>query len=129
MLQFKVKEILLASGKKTPAAWLVKHCGMSVSKAYKIVNGKQKSIDLRDFSKLCENLHCTPNDLMYWKETARTKLPATHPCMTMLTPPSKNDDWFTLFKNLPADKVLALHKAAKEELENGASVKSNPKED
>jgi len=122
MLQFKVKEMLLASGKKNPGIWLMKHCEMSKPKAYSIINNKQKSISLKDFSKLCENLHCTPSDLMYWKETLSTKVLPDHPVMTKLTPPSKNDDWFTLFKNMTPDKIIALHKLALAELEK----KNNP---
>jgi len=117
MLQFKVNEMLQAAGHRYPAAWLVKHCGMTMAKAYKITQGKQKSISVADFSKLCENLHCTPNDLMYWQETARTKVPPTHPCMTQLTPPNKNADWAVLFKKLPTEKILKLHEQAVNELD------------
>ena len=116
MLRFKVKEILETVGKKTPGTWLKKHCDMSHPKAYNILNNKQKSINLRDFSKLCENLNCTPNDLMYWEQTARTKIPDTHPCITRLTVPDKNSDWFKIFSQLSADKIIELHAIAIEKL-------------
>jgi len=112
MLHFKVKEVIMATGKKYPAAWLVKFCGFSMPKAYKIIKNKQQSIRLEDFSKLCENLNCTPNDLMYWKETKHTKLPDTHPCMTKLTQPDKYSDWDTIFKNLSPEKIMELKEHA-----------------
>ena len=117
MLHFKVKEILEASGKKFPSAWLVKHCGFSLPKAHNIVNNKQKSINLKDFSKLCENLNCTPNDLMYWDQSKFNPLLDSHPCITKLTKPTKNSNWFTIFSKLPPDKILELHAIAEEKLE------------
>jgi len=116
MLRFKVKEILDATGIKAPGAWLQKHCEMSHPKAYNILNNKQKSINLRDFSKLCENLNCTPNDLLYWEETPRTKIPDTHPCMTQLTKPEPNSNWFKIFTQLSSDKIRELHQVALEKL-------------
>ena len=116
MLHFKVKEILQATAKKHPGVWLQKHCDLSESKAYKILNEKQDSINLRDFSKLCEKLNCTPNDLLYWEQTARNRLPDNHPCVTQLQKPEKNSDWAMIFSQLTPDKILELHTVALEKL-------------
>ena len=112
MLQFKVKEILEATGKRYPGKWLMFACGMSRPKAYSIINNKQNSINLEDFSKLCENLYCTPNDLMYWKQTASTQVPDDHPCITQLKAPEKNMKWFNVFSQLSPDKMSEVHEFA-----------------
>ena len=116
MIKFKIKELLLAAGKPNPGRWLTTHCDFNAGKAYKFVNGKQKSITLEDISKLCENLNCTPNDLLYWEQTKSHTLPQGHPCITQLTAPNANDDWFTIFKKLTPDKVLELHQVALDKL-------------
>ena len=117
MIRLKVKEILLASGKQYPATWLVKHCGMTVPKAYKILNGKQKSLNFKDISKLCEKLNCTPNDLFYWENTGHSKVPDNHPLIEALKTPDKYSNWFDIFKRLSADKVVELHSKAGEMVE------------
>ena len=123
MLKFKVKEILNATGKKTPVKWLKNHCDMSEAKAYNIYNGKQKSINLKDFSKLCENLNCTPNDLMYWYHSPQTKLPETHPCITTLVVPDKLNNWYDIFRHLSPTEVIELHTLAKERVNEKKLVK------
>ena len=125
MLHYKIKQVLQATGHRYPATWLKNHCNFGKDKAYKSLNGDQKTINMRDLSKLCENLNCTPNDLMYWEQTARTKVPETHPCMTQLKPPLKISDWDMVFKHLPADKVLELHEMALKKIEEGKSKTGN----
>ena len=109
MLSYKISEILLAGGKEYPYKWLVNYCGFSRNKAYKILKMEIKSITLVDLAKLCEGLHCTPNDLMYWENTPRLTLPPGHPLLA-LTPPSKKSDWHKLFKTIEPNKLIELHR-------------------
>jgi len=117
MLKFKIKEVLEASGKLHPGNWLMKNSGLGEGKSYKLVNSLQKSISLEDLSKLCRILNCTPNDLLYWEQTAQNRLPTDHPCLLNLEKPIKNGDWNSIFRKMSPDKVLELNRLALRELE------------
>ena len=116
MLKYKIKEMLEASGIEYPAKWLIKYCDFSETKAYKFVNNKQISISTKNLTTLCENLNCTPNDLYYWVDSGRTRLPENHPLVTKLSPPSKTNHWFKMLKHLPPEKVMEIHKIVQDEL-------------
>lgn len=118
MLKFKIKEVLLTLDKRYPQAWLMKICRFSNNKAFNIINGKQKSISLADITELCYQLHCSPNDLLYWDPNPQRPLPPTHPCITQLSPPDVTPEWQNLFKNMYPDEVLELKKIAEEKIKN-----------
>ena len=109
MLSLKLKEVLAQQGKLQPYRWLTRLCGFSKAKAVNLINLKQKSIAFADLSTLCVNLHCTPNDLLYWDETKSRKLPPTHPIMTQLTPPPDIEGWKQLFKHMTEEQIKELY--------------------
>ena len=74
MLKLKLKEILLAQGKKSPQAWLQENCKLTRMKAYKLVNHKQKSIAYDDLSRICIALECTPDALFWWDNSKKLKV-------------------------------------------------------
>jgi DNA-binding Xre family transcriptional regulator len=119
MLQFKVNEILRATGKMNPASWLVKFCGLKRGKAQNIVNNTQDTINLKDLSKLCEALQCTPNDLLYWQNKPGSELLPAHPCLTQLKQPEELADWHDLFMRLPNTDLLMINHLAKQKMEGG----------
>lgn len=108
MLSYKISEILLASGKKYPAKWLMNYCSFGKTKAFKIANKQVQSITLRDLTKICEGLRCTPNDLMYWENTPALTLPPDHP-LAQLGAPSKKSDWYKLLNSMEPTKAMVLH--------------------
>ena len=75
MLQFKVKEVMLAAGITNPYSWLVKYPKFSQRKANGLLNQTAKTITLKDISKLCMLLNCTPNDLFALRQM---DLPSHH---------------------------------------------------
>lgn len=126
MLQYKINQILLAMGKKNPAVWLVKNCGFSKAKAYNIINNKQSMISLKDFSKLCDALYCTPNDLMYWQNTPAHQLQPQHPCITKLTPPEAINDWHKLLNHLTPTDIEEVRQLALAKMEKENNLRRNP---
>jgi DNA-binding Xre family transcriptional regulator len=124
MLKFKVKEVLLALDKRNPQMWLRKVCGFSKTKAANIVNNKQTMISVKDFTELCYQLKCTPNDLMYWQQKENFKLEDSHPCMQKLTPPDKMPEWKHILRLLPPEDVKELKALAEQKLEE--KVNSTP---
>ena len=118
MLQYKIKETILALDIRFPKTWLMKVCGFPNNKSTRMANGLQKSITLADLSELCYQLNCTPNDLLYWKPDPLRPLPPTHPCNTKLTPPVEVPEWQNLFKNMYPDEVIAIKKIVEETIKN-----------
>lgn len=110
MLQLKLKEVLDATARKYPYRWMMSYFGFSKNKCYQYLNNKQNAIDLRDFSKLCEGLRCTPNDLLYWEQTENMQLDPQHPIMVELHRPSERSEWYKLLNTLGPDKLAKLHK-------------------
>ena len=123
MLKFKIKEILLALDKRNPQTWLRKVCGFSRMKAFNIVHNKQTMIGLNDFSELCYQLNCTPNDLMYWHQTEKSRLEDSHPLMQQLTPPDKMPEWKHILRLLPPDDVKEIKALAEQKLAKNTKPK------
>jgi hypothetical protein len=99
MLQFKIKEILQASGIKNPYKWLVKS-GFGHLKAINLLKNEQKTITQKDMSKLCYLLYCTPNDLFYWSQTTIYELPNDHPIRTQLKDAPLHANWLDLVRQV-----------------------------
>ncbi len=109
MLQFKVKEVMLAAGIANPYSWLVKYPKFSQRKANGLLNQTAKTITLKDISKLCMLLNCTPNDLLFWAADKRQLISAAHPCNTQLTPPNPDANWEQLLVQIPKSDVIGIH--------------------
>ena len=109
MLQFKVKEVMLAAGIPNPYTWLIKYGKFSQPKATGLLKQSAKTITLKDISKLCMLLNCTPNDLLYWAADKRQLISETHPCNTQLTPPNPDANWEQLLVQIPKSDVLDIH--------------------
>jgi|GEM_PF-924983 len=108
MLKLKLKQVLLAQGKKSPQAWLQENCSMTQSKAHNLVNNKQKSIAFEDLGKICRVLQCTPDELFWWENTKRTQIEEWHPCRVKLIEPDKAANWTVRIEGLNPDRVEAL---------------------
>src|SRR5690606_31309865 len=98
MLQFKLKEVLNIRGHWSAHKWLTTIGGMNPASASKILNGKQKSLNLEHLSRICANLDCAPNDLLYWEETKKYNLGPKHRLHTELQAPPEISDWETILK-------------------------------
>ncbi len=118
MLNFKIKEILLALDKRNPQIWLVKVCGFKRTKAFNIIHNKQKTINLEDFSELCYQLQCTPNDLLYWQNNPSRMVEPTHPLIAQLSPPDEEPEWRNLLKNMHPTEVIELKRIAEQKIKN-----------
>lgn len=69
-----LKPILAARNILHPTAYLLK-IGINSNTANKMLKGEAVLVSLRQLTTLCQNLNCTPNDLMALREI---DLPETH---------------------------------------------------
>lgn len=69
-----LKPILAARNILHPTAYLLK-IGINSNTANKMLKGEAVLVSLRQLTTLCQNLNCTPNDLMALREM---DLPETH---------------------------------------------------
>jgi len=116
MLHYKLKALLYSKGILYPNAWLKKNCNFSSTKATNLLSGKQISISRKDLSYICGVLECTPNDLLYWKDTPTISLGENHPIRKELTPPPRIQDWKKLLRNISPEKAAELYAMAVKEL-------------
>ena len=69
-----LKPILAARNILHPSAYLIK-IGINSNTANKMLKGEAVLVSLRQLTTLCQNLNCTPNDLLALREM---DLPETH---------------------------------------------------
>ena len=69
-----LKPILVARNILHPTAYLIK-IGINSNTANKMLKGEAVLVSLRQLTTLCQNLNCTPNDLLALREM---DLPETH---------------------------------------------------
>lgn len=62
VVKLKLKELLEKKGKSIYQ--LQQETGVSYPTLHKIANGKPESISFKVLEKICDNLQCTPNDLL-----------------------------------------------------------------
>jgi DNA-binding Xre family transcriptional regulator len=112
MLYFKIKELMLYCGIKSPQRFLMKAFGYRHSKAYNLVDNRTRTISLDDLSEICQLMNCTPNDLLYWDNSKKYKMKADHPLIVNLSPPPKNVEWKEVHHQLPIEGNLRLREFA-----------------
>jgi Cro/C1-type HTH DNA-binding domain len=127
MLQFKIKAILEMGGVLNPFSYLIKYLKFGNHKAHNLLNQTQKTFTLHDLSKLCQYLHCTPNDLFYWQPDKRIHLTMDHPCLTQLKEEPTNTDWQTLLAQVNKADAKVLHEKMQELINEMKKQKNNEK--
>ena len=77
MLTLDINPIIQARGVGKPYTFLVK-AGISPQSATMIVNSKARVFRLDHIETICEQLNCTPNDLLSWTPKKNLKLHDNH---------------------------------------------------
>ena len=103
MLYLNVIEICKTRQIERPYSFLVK-AGISPHAANDILNAYSRAIRLDHIEKLCEILHCEPNDLLAYKPNSTNKLAESHP-LNKLIPKQSDIDWQQTIKTIPLEKL------------------------
>jgi DNA-binding Xre family transcriptional regulator len=103
MLVFNLKEILQARQIEKPYSFLVK-AGFTPHIANDLIHSHSRNFSLDHIEKLCEILHCEPNDLLVYKPNVNHKVATDHPLNKLL---AKNIDfnWQQTLKTLPLEQL------------------------
>ena len=88
-----LKPTLLARNILHPSAYLIK-IGINSNTANKMLKGKAVQVSFRQLTLLCENLNCTPNDLMVLRQMTLPENHALHALKTQTdTLPTTVTEW------------------------------------
>jgi DNA-binding Xre family transcriptional regulator len=116
MLSFNLKRLFALRGIAYPHSQLVK-LGLSNPTAWNLLENKVTSIKHKHLKKICELLHCTPNDIYDWQPAANTQNPDTHP-LAALRRDNTAVRYNELLRSVPLDKI--------DEVANLLATLSNP---
>jgi DNA-binding Xre family transcriptional regulator len=115
MLTFNFSRIFKARGIDRPFSYLVK-VGYSDNFATRIVNNRNRRLDLADIEKLCELLQCTPNDFLEWIPDSKDKINDKHPLISMKRS-DKVVQLTQILNSVPLDKLSEIESMIKKEIE------------
>ena len=118
MLTFNFSRIFKARGIDKPFSYLVK-AGYSDNFATRITNNRIKRIDLAELEKLCELLHCTPNDLLEWIPSGKDKTNEKHPLISIKRS-DKVVQLTQILNTVPLDKLSEIENLITKEIEKQA---------
>ena len=110
MLKFSLSHIFKARGIKRPYSFL-RNLGLSHSVAHRLAHDDVKTMTLDHVGKLCQALHCTPNDLLEWS-TEGTHVSSDHP-LSNLVRSSQAINLVEELKQIPLDRLGELQEQIK----------------
>ncbi|WP_162126902.1 helix-turn-helix domain-containing protein [Flavobacterium phycosphaerae] len=116
MLIFNIKNLLKTRQVEKPHAFLVK-AGLSSHSAHNILNAHSRVYRLDHIEKLCEILHCEPNDLLTYVPDSNKILADNHP-LHKLTPKNEEFDWQHTLKTLPLEELKEVAKFISQSKQN-----------
>ena len=112
MLQFDLKFIFKARGVKRGYTFL-KQIGITHSLAHRLSAGNVNSMSFVHIEKVCEALHCTPNDLLNWTPSDQQQVAPDHPLQSLRRSESERMDILKEIEKLPLDKMGELKEQIK----------------
>ena len=116
MLYFNLNAVLKARQIEQPYTYLVK-AGISPHSATKLLNSQTRVFRLDHIEKLCQILHCEPNDLVQFKPSTNQNLPENHPLNKLLQ--TETDlTWQNSLKTMPLSQLKELTKKINESKNN-----------
>ena len=109
MLYLNVKTMMRLRGIARPYNWLLQQ-GITAGTAKKILSGAHRSVSFDILEILCEQLRCTPNELIEWRATDAQAV-AGHPLTELRAGAHK--ELQDLAENLSTMSVAELRKLSR----------------
>jgi DNA-binding Xre family transcriptional regulator len=108
MLSFNLNEVFKARQIAKPYTFLVK-AGFSPHAAAKITSNSARILRLDHIERLCEILHCEPNDLLAYKPNSHNNLSKNHPLFN-LVPKEEDLEWQETLKTISLSQLKEISK-------------------
>lgn len=108
MLFFSAKAIFKVRQIDKPYSYLVK-AGFSPHAAAKITGAETRTLRLDHIERLCEVLHCEPNDLLVYKPNSQNRLPESHPLKRLIAK-EDNLEWQETLKTMSLTQLREISK-------------------
>lgn len=116
MLSFNIKQICKTRQIERPYTFLVK-AGFSPHSATNILNSETRIFRLDHIEKLCQILHCEPNDLLVYKSSPNNPIQENHP-LNKLMPKENQFNWQQTMKTIPLEKLKEIESIISNSNEN-----------
>lgn len=107
MLTLDLQRVFRLKAITKPYTFLTAH-GFTHHTAYRLANGKCRSISLRHLEKLCRILHCEPHDLLAYKPEPNTVQPLNDPLAFLHRPEAEVIDLHVLMSGLSPRQMQEL---------------------
>ena len=116
MLVFNLKAVMQARQIERPYSFLVK-AGISPHSANDLLHSQTRSFRLDHIERLCEILHCEPNDLIAFNPDNVQKLQENH-SLNKFIPKEETFDWQETIRTMPITELKEIGRIIKESKEN-----------
>lgn len=116
MLVFNLKQVMQARQIERPYSFLVK-AGFTPHTANDLLHAHSQNFSLKHIEKLCEILHCEPNDLVAFVPNKTQKLQQNHP-LNNLIPMENPFQWQQTLKTMPIAQLKEVAKLINQSKEN-----------
>jgi hypothetical protein len=107
MLNLDLQRVFKLKAITRPYSFLTAH-GFTHHTAYRLANGKCRSISLRHLEKLCRILHCEPHDLLAYVPEPNAMQPANDPLAFLQRHEAEVVDIHALMSGLSPQQMLEL---------------------
>lgn len=105
MLKIDLTPLFNARGIRRPFTFL-RRLGLSSTVAHRLTHQEGKSIRLDHIYKICDELQCTPNDILWLDST--NDLPTYHPLQLLKQGPEADLKIVDELKGVPLSKIKEL---------------------
>lgn len=112
MLSFNLISVMKARQIERPYTYLVK-AGITPHSAHKLLHSNTRIVRLDHIEKLCEILHCLPNDLIQFTPNSAQQQQPNHP-LNNLIKKETSFNWQNSLKTMPLEKLNELSKIINE---------------
>ncbi|CAN5155068.1 hypothetical protein BH11BAC6_BH11BAC6_02840 [soil metagenome] len=111
MLTFNLSRIFKARSIDKPSQYLIR-LGFSRNMATSFKQGNARLLNLNHVELLCDNLKCTPNDMLEWVPSKEQENISNHP-LEALRHRNKATEVVKLINDLPFDKLQQIEEMIK----------------
>lgn len=111
MLIFNVRRVINMRGIERAYTYLF-NSGFTHTTSSCLATGRVASVKIKHIGKLCQMLHCTPNDLFEWETNAKNPLPEDHP-LNALVKEEIPMNVRKLLKDIPLEKMSEVENLLK----------------